>query len=183
MPGNPAEQRPDSAACRTRGTVRHADGASGRLLDGQFNRASWPTRGLGNRVTNATGDDLLLNEGFTTHIGSRLIEKLRGVEYARIAAPARPAALEGTLDGAGRPLTRGTSSLPAANRPARCPTSPARKAPRSCSRSHRSWGRRAARRVAARILRYTRTSTDDVGGLPRVREPGAVGERETAAPA
>jgi leukotriene-A4 hydrolase len=36
----------------------------------------------GNLVTNATWDDFWLNEGFTTYIESRIMEELRGREYA-----------------------------------------------------------------------------------------------------
>jgi leukotriene-A4 hydrolase len=62
----------------------------------------------GNLVTNATWDDFWLNEGFTTYIESRIMEELRGAEYADMLRELGRQDLHGTLEelGATSPDTR-----------------------------------------------------------------------------
>jgi leukotriene-A4 hydrolase len=52
----------------------------------------------GNLVTNATWDDFWLNEGFTTYIESRLMEELRGAEYADMLRQLGRQDLQATLE-------------------------------------------------------------------------------------
>lgn len=52
----------------------------------------------GNLVTNATWDDFWLNEGFTVYVERRLMEALRGREYAEMLAALGRQDLEGTVE-------------------------------------------------------------------------------------
>jgi leukotriene-A4 hydrolase len=52
----------------------------------------------GNLVTNATWDDFWLNEGFTTYIESRLMEEVRGAEYADMLRQLGRQDLQATLE-------------------------------------------------------------------------------------
>ena len=56
----------------------------------------------GNLATNATWDDFWLNEGFTVYVERRLMEALRGREYAEMLAALGRGDLEATLDELGR---------------------------------------------------------------------------------
>lgn len=62
----------------------------------------------GNLVTNATWHDFWLNEGFTTYIESRLMEELRGAEYADMLRHLGRQDLRATIDelGPAHPDTR-----------------------------------------------------------------------------
>lgn len=62
----------------------------------------------GNLVTNATWHDFWLNEGFTTYIESRIMEELRGAEYADMLRQLGRQDLHGTIEelGATSPDTR-----------------------------------------------------------------------------
>jgi leukotriene-A4 hydrolase len=62
----------------------------------------------GNLVTNATWADFWLNEGFTTYIESRLMEELRGADYAAMLRQLGRQDLQATIDdlGASSPDTR-----------------------------------------------------------------------------
>jgi len=51
----------------------------------------------GNLVTNATWDDFWLNEGFTVYVERRIMEELRGREYAEMLASLGGRDLEGTV--------------------------------------------------------------------------------------
>ena len=55
----------------------------------------------GNLVTNATWDDFWLNEGFTTYIESRIMEALRGKEYADMLRQLGRQGLETTIQDLG----------------------------------------------------------------------------------
>lgn len=57
----------------------------------------------GNLVTNATWDDFWLNEGFTTYIETRLMEELRGREYADMLRQLGRQDLRETIEGLGGP--------------------------------------------------------------------------------
>jgi leukotriene-A4 hydrolase len=52
----------------------------------------------GNLVTNSTWDDFWLNEGFTVYFERRIMEKLRGADYAQMLASIGYGDLEGTLE-------------------------------------------------------------------------------------
>jgi leukotriene-A4 hydrolase len=56
----------------------------------------------GNLATNATWNDFWLNEGFTVYVERRLMEALRGREYAEMLASLGRGDLEATLDELGR---------------------------------------------------------------------------------
>jgi aminopeptidase N len=62
----------------------------------------------GNLVTNATWADFWLNEGFTTYIENRIMEELRGPEYAAMLRLLGRQDMHATLDemGSGAPDTR-----------------------------------------------------------------------------
>ena len=57
----------------------------------------------GNLVTNATWDDFWLNEGFTTYIESRIMEELRGKDYADMLRQLGRQDLEEAVKNAGGP--------------------------------------------------------------------------------
>lgn len=57
----------------------------------------------GNLVTNATWDDFWLNEGFTTYIEHRLMEELRGREYADMLRELGRQGMNDAVDEAGGP--------------------------------------------------------------------------------
>jgi hypothetical protein len=132
----------------------------------------------GNLVTNVTLDDFRVNEGVTTYIESRLMEELLGPEYADM------------LRQLGRRISRGRLRSWATPHPIRDCTSTFRPQPGRRDDGHRLRERRRvsadrridrltreARRVPAPVLRRARVRADDIGGLPRVHEPGAVRER------
>ena len=55
----------------------------------------------GNLVTNATWDDFWLNEGFTTYIESRIMEELRGKQYADMLRQLGRQSLQATIEDLG----------------------------------------------------------------------------------
>lgn len=62
----------------------------------------------GNLVTNATWNDFWLNEGFTTYIESRLMEELRGPEYADMLRQLGRQDLQETVEELGGPQSPDT---------------------------------------------------------------------------
>jgi len=60
----------------------------------------------GNLVTNATWDDFWLNEGFTTYFENRIMESLRGPEYAAMLQQLGRASLDATIADADAADTR-----------------------------------------------------------------------------
>ena len=62
----------------------------------------------GNLVTNATWSDFWLNEGFTTYIESRLMEELRGAEYADMLRQLGRQDLQSTIEELGGPTAADT---------------------------------------------------------------------------